>query len=236
MVTTRSDGTSPSAPWQNRIVGHADVAPADLVPNPRNWRTHPGDQQRALAGALGEVGWVAEVLVNRTTGHVVDGHLRVELALARREPTVPVTYVELSDEEERLVLASPDPLAAMATAEASALASLLAELDPADDALRAVLDDLAREYALDAGRAGLVDPTSFPNFRRSRSSPAVPSTSLATTDSCAATVPTPPTSLASPPAIWRTASGPIPRMASRTKARPSATSGSATTTRRPRTT
>ena len=79
-----------SAPWQNRIVGHADVAPDELVPNPRNWRTHPNDQQRAVGGALSEVGWVAEVLVNQTTGHVVDGHLRIELALARKEPTVPV--------------------------------------------------------------------------------------------------------------------------------------------------
>lgn len=78
-------------PWQNRIVGHADVPPADLVPNPKNWRSHPDDQQRALAGALSEVGWVAEVLVNQTTGHVVDGHLRIELALARREPSIPVT-------------------------------------------------------------------------------------------------------------------------------------------------
>ena len=77
--------------WRNRIAGHADVAPAELVPNPRNWRTHPDDQQRALAGALGEVGWVAEVLVNRTTGHVVDGHLRIELALARDEPSVWLT-------------------------------------------------------------------------------------------------------------------------------------------------
>jgi ParB-like chromosome segregation protein Spo0J len=106
-----------SVAWRNRIVGHADVAPAELVPNPHNWRSHPQEQQRALAGALGEVGWVAEVLVNRTTGHVVDGHLRIERALARHEPTVPVTYVELSEDEERLVLASLDPLAAMATAE-----------------------------------------------------------------------------------------------------------------------
>jgi hypothetical protein len=40
-----------------------------------------------------------------------------ELALDRDEPTIPVTYVELSDAEERLVLASLDPLAATATAE-----------------------------------------------------------------------------------------------------------------------
>lgn len=96
-------------PWRTRIVGHADVAPADLVPNPRKWRTHPAEQQAALSGALSEVGWVAEVLVNRTTGHVVDGHLRVDLAVARKEPTIPVTYVELSEDEERLVLATLDP-------------------------------------------------------------------------------------------------------------------------------
>ena len=162
-MTTESPA-GPASVWRNRIAGHADVAPAELAPNPHNWRTHPADQQRALSGALGEVGWVAEVLVNRTTGHVVDGHLRIELALARNEPTVPVTYVELSEDEERLVVASLDPLAAMATAEEEQLAALLVGLEPADEALRALLDDLAREYGIDAGRAGLVDPDDVPEL------------------------------------------------------------------------
>ena len=132
MTLPANDTTSDTtvAAWRNRIVGHADVAPAELVPNPRNWRGHPPEQQRALSGALAEVGWVAEVFVNRTTGHVVDGHLRIQLALARDEPTVPVTCDELSDDEERLVLASLDPLAAMATAEQEQLAALLAGLEP----------------------------------------------------------------------------------------------------------
>ena len=43
---------------------------------------------------------------------------------------MPVTYVELSEDEERLVLASLDPLAAMATAEQEQLAALLAGLEP----------------------------------------------------------------------------------------------------------
>jgi ParB-like chromosome segregation protein Spo0J len=60
-----------------------------------------------MSGALAEVGWVAEVLVNRTTGHIVDGHLRVELALAPQESTIPVTYAELTEDEERLVARSP---------------------------------------------------------------------------------------------------------------------------------
>src|SRR4029453_6975894 len=114
----------PLLPWRNRIVGHADVPPEELVPNPRNWRTHPEEQGRALSGALAEVGWVAEVIVNRTTGRVVDGHLRIDLALARQELSVPVTYVELSEDEERVVLATLDPIGAMADAEALALESL----------------------------------------------------------------------------------------------------------------
>jgi hypothetical protein len=160
-VTLAVNDATASA-WRNRIVGHADVSPAELVPNPRNWRAHPPEQQRALAGALGEVGWVAEVLVNRTTGHVVDGHLRIDLAMARDEPTVPVTYVDLTDDEERLVLASLDPLAAMASAEQEQLAALLEGLEPADEALRALLDDLARDHGLDALRRGLVDPNDVP--------------------------------------------------------------------------
>jgi DNA modification methylase len=156
--------TTKSPPWRSRIVGHSEVPPAELVPNPRNWRTHPADQQAALSGALAEVGWVAEVTVNQTTGHVVDGHLRIELALARHEPTVPVTYVELSEDEERLVLASLDPLAAMAEAEASKLAELLEGLDPDDAALRALLDDLARENDLESLRRGLVDPDDVPDL------------------------------------------------------------------------
>jgi DNA modification methylase len=151
-------------PWRSRIVGHGDAAPAALVPNPRNWRTHPSDHQAALSGALAEVGWVAEVTVNQTTGHVVDGHLRIELALARKEPTVPVTYVELTEDEERLVLASLDPLAAMAEAEATKLAELLEGLDPGDAALRALLDDLARDNDLESLRRGLVDPDDVPDL------------------------------------------------------------------------
>jgi DNA modification methylase len=149
--------------WRSRITGHAEIAPAELVPNPRNWRGHPAEQQRALAGALSEVGWVTEVIVNQTTGRVVDGHLRIELALARNEPTIPVTYVELSEAEEGLVLATLDPIGAMAAAEATALESLLATLDPADADLRAFLDELARQQETETLRSGLVDPDDVPD-------------------------------------------------------------------------
>ena len=149
---------APATPWRNRIVGSGEEAPDQLVANPANWRTHPPEQQRALAGALGEVGWVAQVMVNATSGHIIDGHLRVELALARHEATVPVTYVELSEQEERLVLATFDPLAAMAFAENDALAALLTDLSVEDSGLAALLADLEGQLP----KAGLTDPDEAP--------------------------------------------------------------------------
>ncbi|MCP4437162.1 MAG: hypothetical protein GY812_16890, partial [Actinomycetia bacterium] len=47
------------------------------------------------------IGWLQSVIVNKTTGHLVDGHLRVKMDARRREPTVPVTYVEISEAEEK---------------------------------------------------------------------------------------------------------------------------------------
>jgi DNA modification methylase len=149
----------PSA-WRNRITGHADVPPDQLLANPANWRVHPRDQQRALEAALGEIGWVQNVIVNTVTNHVVDGHVRVELALSRNERTVPVTYVSLSEDEERLVLATLDPLSAMATAEKDALASLLADLSPVDDVLASLLRELGEEHGI--RRPLLGDPDDVP--------------------------------------------------------------------------
>ena len=90
---TMPPAAAPITAWRNRIIGSGEEAPDQLLANPANWRIHPKAQQDALAGALDVVGWVQQVLVNRRSGFVVDGHARVALALARNEPTVPVLYL-----------------------------------------------------------------------------------------------------------------------------------------------
>ena len=40
--------------WRNRIVGHGEEAPDQLLANPKNWRIHPKAQQDA--GVHGEDG------------------------------------------------------------------------------------------------------------------------------------------------------------------------------------
>ena len=62
--------------WKNRIVGTDEVDPADLLANPLNARMHPRTQEKAVVESLATVGWVSDVIVNRRTGFVVDGHLR----------------------------------------------------------------------------------------------------------------------------------------------------------------
>ncbi len=138
--------------WNNRIVGHGEEAPDQLLANPRNWRIHPKAQQEALEGLLGEVGWVQDVIVNRRTGHVVDGHLRVALALNRQEPSVPVVYVDIDEEEERLVLAALDPLAALAVTDSDQLLELLTDLK-----VPAPLEGLISDLAVEADASRLKD-------------------------------------------------------------------------------
>ena len=95
-IATTPDLDPRAAGWRNRIVGSGTEAPERLAANPANWRVHPRHQRDALAGSLDTVGWVAQVLVNRQTGFLVDGHARVALALARKEASVPVLDVDLS--------------------------------------------------------------------------------------------------------------------------------------------
>lgn len=142
---------------QSRIVGHGDVDPAELVANPRNWRTHPPEQRAALIAELDRVGWVQSVIVNRTTGHLVDGHLRAEVAAERRVGTIPVAWVELTEEEEQRVLVGLDPLGAMAGTNDALLQDLLDGLDLDNRALERHLLSL-----MPAGRRGTTDPEAVP--------------------------------------------------------------------------
>ena len=121
--------------WRLRIVGEADVAPDILQANPANHRRHPTRQKKALDATLNDVGWVQRVIVNQRTGRIVDGHLRVSLALERKVPTVPVVYVDLDEAEERRALATYDAIGALASVNAEAWRAHVAAMPEASKAL-----------------------------------------------------------------------------------------------------
>src|SRR5215203_24776 len=89
------DAKAKKAIWRNRIVGYANVPPDQLLANSKNWRMHGARQQQALRTAIGVVGFVDAVIVQQGTDLVVDGHLRVVLAMRNEEATIPVQYVDL---------------------------------------------------------------------------------------------------------------------------------------------
>lgn len=129
--------------WQSKIVGHDRVAPDSLLAHHANWRLHPKHQQDALAGVINDIGFIKSVTVNRATGRVLDGHLRVTLAMRDSVPLIDVEYVDLTEAEELEALATLDPLSAMAGTDAAQLEALLHEISTDSPAVQQLLDDLA---------------------------------------------------------------------------------------------
>ena len=131
--------------FANRIVGSGEEPLDQIQFNPRNWRVHPLNQQNALKGVLEEVGWVQEVIINKRTGNLVDGHLRCQLAAREGAKTIPVKYVDLSEDEEALVLATIDPIAAMATTDRQKLDELFRDIQSDNEQVQNLLTGIAEK-------------------------------------------------------------------------------------------
>ena len=126
---------------RSRIVAHTDEDPASLIVHPLNFRRHPATQISALKGSMRELGWLKGVIVNRTTGRIVDGHARCEEAI-KQNISVPVDWVELDENEERLALAVLDPITELAERELPKLAELVDQITASDSDLQKLLNSM----------------------------------------------------------------------------------------------
>ncbi len=141
--------------WRNRIVRTGERPAIEFLANPSNWRLHSRAQRVALDAVLGTVGWVTGVIVNARSGYVIDGHARIEEALKRGDDTpVPFIEVDLSDEEEKIILSTLDPLSAMAEASREKLDALLHDLPQIDPEVSAMLTDVAKSIGLEYDGSG----------------------------------------------------------------------------------
>jgi DNA modification methylase len=130
---------------RDRIKDLRRVRAGDLRPHPKNWRKHPEEQQNALRGILAEVGFVDALMVRELPDgglQIVDGHLRAETT---PDAEVPVLVVDLDEAEADKVLATFDPLAAMAEPDEAQLEALLKGISTDSEALAALLDQLAKD-------------------------------------------------------------------------------------------
>lgn len=135
--------------WRNRIVGHGVKPASEFVAHPLNWRIHPKAQSDALEAVLEQVGWVQAVIESANSGYVLDGHDRIALALRQGDETpIPFIAVDVAEQEELIILATFDPLGAMAVADKAQLDALLRDITTDSAAIQAMLAGLAESVGL----------------------------------------------------------------------------------------
>jgi ParB-like nuclease domain len=130
---------------RDRIKELRRVPASSLRPNPRNWRTHPEHQRDALRGVLAEVGYAGALLARELPDgalELIDGHLRAETT---PDAVVPVLVLDVDEKEAAKLLATYDPLSALAETNIQALEALLANVQTESGALAQLLENLTVE-------------------------------------------------------------------------------------------
>ena len=132
--------TASTVPIRDRVRELRRVRGADLVPHPRNWRTHPEAQRQALRGVLAEIGYADALLVRELADgrlQLIDGHLRAE---ATPDALVPVLVLDVTETEAEQLLVTLDPLAGLAGTDTAMLEELLATVQFQHEEILAALN------------------------------------------------------------------------------------------------
>jgi hypothetical protein len=127
---------------RDRIKELRRVPAKTLIPNPKNWRTHPDRQKDVLKGVLAEVGYADALLARELPDgslQLIDGHLRAETT---PEQTVPVLILDLDESEADKLLTLLDPLAGLAGTNQDLLSELISNLETENAAVRQMLDEM----------------------------------------------------------------------------------------------
>ena len=130
-------------PIRDRVKELRRVRAGDLRPNPSQWRTHGTAQRQALQGVLAEIGFAGAALAYRDADGaltLVDGHLRSSLD---PDAIIPVLVLDLDEEEAKKLLATLDPLGAMAGQDQDALLTLLRDVSFEAQAVNDLLEAIA---------------------------------------------------------------------------------------------
>lgn len=133
---------------RDRIKELRRVPANELRPNPNNWRTHPEKQLDAIRGVLAEVGFAGAELARELedgTLELIDGHARAEVAGTAE---VPVLVLDVDEAEANKILATFDPIGAMAESDATKLDAVLRDVDTGSEALQEMLAELATDADL----------------------------------------------------------------------------------------
>ena len=131
---------------RDRIKELRRIRAGDLVPNPRNWRSHPRAQRDALCGVLAEIGYADALLARELPNgrlQLIDGHLRAETT---PDALVPVLVLDVDEDEAVKILLTHDPLTALAEAQPAQVQELLESCSFESAEVTEMLDSLQADY------------------------------------------------------------------------------------------
>jgi len=126
---------------RDRIKEFRRVPAEELKRNPKNWRRHPSRQRAALSALLEKVGYCDAVVCRESPEglELIDGHLRKDIT---PDIEIPVLILDVTEEEADLLLASMDPIGAMADSDKEQFEALAKTIDVQDMAIRDLLDGM----------------------------------------------------------------------------------------------
>lgn len=125
----------------DRIKEFRRLPVSDLIPNPKNWRTHPSNQKSAMAGLIADLGYVDALIAyeGKDGLTLIDGHLRAETT---PDAIVPVLILDLDEEEADKMLATFDSVTVLAGADEFLLQDLIANIESNDERVSILLDNI----------------------------------------------------------------------------------------------
>lgn len=139
---------------RDRIKELRRVRASELLPNPKNWRTHPDRQRDVLKGILSEIGYADALLVRELEDgrlQLLDGHLRAETT---PDQEVPVLILDLDQIEADKMLTLLDPLASLAGTNSELLSELVSGIETQSEAVRDLLNEILQTRPGDLPKVG----------------------------------------------------------------------------------
>lgn len=122
--------------------------PRSIALNEDNPIDHTVEQTEAVQESIGKHGWIIPLVYNLTTGHLIDGHDRLGIAISRGHQAVPVWVGAWPKEDEPEIIILLRETGQMAKWNPDRSAALLARLEQSSGSAKKIIDQMVKREGL----------------------------------------------------------------------------------------
>lgn len=111
--------------WEDAIIETREIALDQVTFHPLNPSIHTEFLQGLVKGSLDAHGWVRRPIYNERTGHVIDGHARLKVAMREGVTSLLFDVVDKSEDDENALLGVLDEMVKLKGHDPTTRAKLL---------------------------------------------------------------------------------------------------------------